>query len=203
MKKKTILAVILIGIICIFGIVIIKLVFFRYPNTLPMGEDPVLLLPLYDFTNNSYIYGYGQVRPDYFHDGIDFGVNAPNVIVAPHNAYVDSVELMYNDGAGNWQTNVRLWLNWQWELELAFESMANNETYGQMQRDSIPFTSGQYIEANQSLGTLLVHEPGATLHISVKSGDTKLCPYTYFSPAAQAAFEAQFWLVNYSSYWCM
>ncbi len=203
MKRKTILAVVLIGIICIVGIVVIKFMFYRHPNTLPIGEDPVLILPLYDFTNNTYIYGYGQVRPDTFHNGIDFGVNAPTVIVAPHNAYVDDIKFWYNDKGGHWQTNIRLWLNYQWELEIVFESWAENETYGQLQRDAIPFNTGQYIEANQSLGTLLYHGPGTHIHFSVSSGDTRFCPFTYFSPTAQASFASQFYLVNYTPYWCM
>jgi len=202
MKKKVLLAVIIIGIISVFGIIAVKFILFRYPDTLPAGEDPELILPLISFANNSFIGGYGTV-PWGTHNGIDFGVNGSTVIVAPHNAYIDDIKFWYNDGGGHWQTNVRLWLNSQWKLEVVFESWALNESYGQVQRDAIIVNTGQYVIANQTLGTLLYHGEGAHIHFQVSFGDAERCPYIYFSPSAQATFAAQFFLVNYTPYWCM
>ncbi|NVM30038.1 MAG: peptidoglycan DD-metalloendopeptidase family protein, partial [Candidatus Helarchaeota archaeon] len=166
-------------------------------------EDPALLLPMYDFSNNSYIYGYGQLTLDTFHNGIDFGVNSTTAIVAPHAAYVEAVDFWYNDKGGHWQTNVRLWLNHQWKIEIAFESWALNETYGQLQADAIRVNPGQYVEVNQTLGNLLYHGTGAHIHFMISFNNADLCPYTFFTPTSQSIFAAQFALVNYTAHWCM
>ena len=201
MKKKVLFAIVLIGIVCVCSLIVIKSIFFKYPDTLTAGEDPELTLPLTSFANNTYIGGYGTV-PLGWHNGIDFGVNGSTVIVAPHNAYIDFIECWYNDGGGHWQTNVRLWLNYQWNLEIVFESWALNESYGQLQRDAIIVNTGQFVSANQPLGTLLCHGEGAHIHFQVSSNNVQCCPYTYFSASAKAAFAAQFYLVNYTPYWC-
>jgi len=170
---------------------------------LPSGEDPILCLPLYDFSHCDAIQGYGQITPEYYHNGIDFGVNGTTIIVASHAAYVDEIKFWYNEKGGHWQTNVRLWLNSQWMIEIAFESWAVNETYGQMQRDAILVNQGQYVEANQSIGSLLVHGSGAHIHFGIYSNNEDKCPYSYFSPSAKAIFEAHFYSVNYTQHWCM
>ncbi|MHA1651146.1 MAG: M23 family metallopeptidase [Candidatus Helarchaeota archaeon] len=204
MNKKFIILIAIIVVITTFGIIIlIENYKSQYPDTLSPGKDPILCLPLYDFSHCDAIAGFGQVSPDYYHNGIDFGVNDTTAIVAPHAAYIEMIQFWFNEKGGHWQTNIRLWLNSQWTLEIIFESWALNETYGQMQRDAILVSKGQYVEANQTLGSLLVHGPGAHIHFSVYSNDVGQCPYNYFSPSAKATFEAHFYLVNCTQYWCM
>ncbi len=41
---------------------------------------------------------YGQVSEMYYHNRIDFGVNATTDIVAPHSAYVVMVNYLYAPG---------------------------------------------------------------------------------------------------------
>ena len=203
MKKKVLAVVLIVIILVVFGSVTLWVVFFRFPNTLTPGEDPVILLPMQDFSHNTNIGGYGQVSPEYFHNGIDFGVNGTTAIVAPHAAYVEDVKFWFNDRGGHWQTNVRLWLNYQWKIEIVFESWALNETYGQLQRDEIVVNVGQYVEANQTLGNLISHGSSTHIHFGIYSNNDDKCPYIYFSTAEKAVFEAQFALVNFSAHWCM
>lgn len=203
MKKRTLIAIVIIGILCVVGVIVIKLTFFRYPDTLPVGQDPKLILPLYSFANNSYIGGFGQVNPTYYHNGIDFGVNASTIIVSSHDAYVDDIKFWYNDKGGHWQTNVRFWLNSQWEIEIVFESWANNETFGQFQHEAVIVSVGQYVAMNQTIGRLLCQGSSAHIHFQISSGNTQYCPYHYFTSAAQAALLTQFYRVNRSAYLCM
>ncbi|MHA1131372.1 MAG: hypothetical protein ACTSQQ_11265, partial [Candidatus Helarchaeota archaeon] len=77
------------------------------------------------------------------------------------------------------------------------------ETFGLLQRDAIIVEQGQYVASNQSLGTLLVHGPSAHIHFGIYSDNQDKCPYLYFSASAKATFEAYFYLVNYTPYWCM
>ena len=81
---KRIVPVAAVIIVCVVGVSAWMLLGTRgYPDTLPEGEDPQLILPLYDYSHLNIIQGYGQVSPDYFHPGFDFGVNDTTVIVAP------------------------------------------------------------------------------------------------------------------------
>ncbi|MHA1232550.1 MAG: hypothetical protein ACTSPQ_18115 [Candidatus Helarchaeota archaeon] len=205
MKKKYIILIVVVITITTLGIgiIIFNSIFTRYPNTLSEGEVPVLCLPIYNFTSCDAIQGYGQIADDFYHNGIDFGVNATTTIVSPHDAYIETIKFWYNDKGGHWQTNVRLWLNYQWRLEIVFESWALNESYGQKQRDAIIVQNGQYVKANQSLGNLLVHGPGAHIHFGVYYNGNDKCPYNYFSSEAKVIFENIFYRVNYTRYWCM
>ena len=168
-----------------------------------MGAEPKLVLPMYNFSNNSYIQGFGQITPTDDHNGIDFGINATTEIMAPHDAYIDNIRTWYNEKGGHWQTNVELWLSFRWYIEIIFESWALNESFGKLQRDAIVVTRGQYVQANQTLGNLLYHGAYAHIHFGIKTFSTDLCPYTYFSSAAKTAFENQFPNVNTTLHWCM
>jgi hypothetical protein len=203
MKAKYIILIIMIGIAGICSGFLIKFIFFRYPNTLPSGEDPELLLPIYDFSHVDAIAGHGNISPGEYHNGIDFGVNASTAIVAPYDAYIKDIKCWYNDKGGHWQTNVRLWLNSQWEIEIAFEPWALNESFGLLQKDAIVVTTDQFVKANQTLGDLLCQGAHAHIHFMIRKSNTDYCPYIYFSSSAQITFAAQFYLVNYTPYWCM
>ncbi|MFX1296066.1 MAG: hypothetical protein ACFFD2_14605 [Promethearchaeota archaeon] len=205
MKKKIIILIIFIGVACVCSGFFIKFIFFRYQNTLPSEQDPELSLPMYDFSHNDNIRGYGQVSPEDYHNGIDFGVNDTTSIVAPYAAYIMDIKFWFNERGGHWQTNIRLWLNNKWNIEIAFESWAayENESYGILQKDAIIVNEDQYVEANQTLGDLLCHGEGSHIHFMIRKENIDYCPYTYFSPSAKSIFAAQFYLVNYTPYWCM
>ncbi|MHA1264975.1 MAG: M23 family metallopeptidase [Candidatus Helarchaeota archaeon] len=203
MQKKYLGLIILLGIFGTIGIIYLYNSEFRYPNTLPLGQVPSIELPLYNFSTCNAIQGFGQITPDYYHNGIDFGVNATTPIRAPFAAYVDFIQFWYNDKGGHWQTNVKLWLNSQWEIEIVFESWALNETYGQLQRDAIIVNLGQYVEENQSIGNLLFHGHGAHIHFGIYDNSVAKCPHSYFTSTAKSAFDAYFFSVNYTPSWCM
>lgn len=179
-------------------------VYFRYPDTVPSGQNPLLILPLYDFSHNDFIQGFGQIHLDYYHNGFDFGVNDTTVIVAPCNAYVFDIKSnWYNERGGHWQTNVELRLNAQWRISIPFESWALNSTYGALQANQILVHVGQYVAVNQTLGYLLCHGEHAHIHFSVISYDTHVCPYYYFTESAKTVFVDQFYRVNITSGWDM
>lgn len=179
-------------------------IFFRYPDTVPFGENPVLILPMYDFSHNDFIQGFGQIHPDYYHNGFDFGVNDTTAIVAPCNAYVFDIKSnWYNEKGGHWQTNVELRLNVQWHISIPFESWALNSSYGALQANQITVHVGQYVAANQTLGHLLSHGEHAHIHFSLISYDTHVCSYYYFVEPARVIFLYQFSLVNITAGWDM
>nr|MDO8098526.1 hypothetical protein [Candidatus Njordarchaeota archaeon] len=202
-RRLKIAAAFTVTLLSILGISV-WLIYLRYPDTVPSGQNPVLILPLYDFSDNDYIQGFGQISLDYYHNGFDFGVNDTTVIVSPCNAYVFDVKSnWYNEKGGHWQTNVELRLNAQWRISIPFESWALNSTYGALQADQILVHVGQYVTANQTLGYLLCHGQYAHIHFSVISYDTHVCPYYYLTEPAKAIFLYQFSLVNITKGWDM
>ncbi len=201
-NKKMILAAIII-IASVSGFSFWYLNFENTPSFLPLGESPEIILPLYQIENLDAIQGFGQLTPDFYHNGIDFGVNATTVIVAPHNCVVTWIQFWYNDKGGHWQTNVRLKINEEWEIEVVFESWALNETYGQYQRDAIIVEVGQILNVNETIGNLLVHGDGAHIHFGLLTYGTGVCPYQHFTSEAKALFDAVFPYVNYTSSACM
>lgn len=200
-RKKLILASVII-IASISGFSFWYFTSFASPSFLPLGEDPKLILPLYQIENIAIIQGFGNLTWG-FHNGIDFGVNATTVIVAPHNCVVTWIQFWYNEKGGHWQTNVRLKINQEWELEIAFESWALNETYGQYQRDAIIVEVGQILHVNETIGSLLVHGSGAHIHFGLLTYGTAVCPYRYFTPEAKAIFDAVFPHVNSTASPCV
>ncbi|MHA1753904.1 MAG: hypothetical protein ACTSYR_00065 [Candidatus Odinarchaeia archaeon] len=86
-SKKLVLATVAIIISAGAG-AITWFMFFSYPYSLPLGESPNIGLPTYQFSNLTGIQGFGQVTPDYYHNGFDFAVNASTVFISPHNGTV-------------------------------------------------------------------------------------------------------------------
>nr|MDO8088757.1 hypothetical protein [Candidatus Sigynarchaeum springense] len=203
-RKKASIVVAVAAIACMAGVLIWYFSEPRYPDTLPPGQDPALILPLNDFSHNDYIQGYGQVSPTYFHVGFDFGANDTIVFVAPAKAYVKYARLNYfNDKGGHWQSEVLLRLNSEWMVALAFESWALDDTTGALQASAIVVREGQLVEANQTIGSLLCHGEYAHVHLSVIKNDEHLCPYYYFIDPAKATFASQFAKVGINPSWEM
>ncbi|WEU40874.1 MAG: M23 family metallopeptidase [Candidatus Odinarchaeum yellowstonii] len=174
------------------------------PDALPEGQNPELMLPLYDYSHLDVIQAYGQIRPDYFHPGFDFGVNDTTVIVAPCDAYVTYINSWYNDKSGHWQTNVGLRLNSKWRIDIVFESWAENETYGALQFQAIIVRVGQFVAANQTIGNLLCHGSYAHIHFGLYFNEEAVCPYPYFTPSAQSTFQELYMKVGQpAGDWCI
>ncbi len=177
-----------------------------YPDTLAEGKLPLIYLPVNNFSNVSYIRGYGQVEPIAYHNGIDFDFNDTAPIVAPCNAYVSYIQPnWYYEVSHAYQTNIHLRLNAQWLIEILFESFAPNATAGGYQFGNVSVSVGDYVTTNQSIGTLLHHADLSVLHISVRSYDVFECPYRFFNGTAQVLYEEQWERVGiktYCSYYC-
>jgi len=191
-KTKIAIAHTLVISICLVGVYFAFFYSADYPDTLPPGQVPSLILPFYDFSNVTKIGEYGWGRVDYFHPGFDFRVNETTSIVAPCNAYVSFIQRNWHQEGGDYQTNVNLWLNKQWELCLVFESGVKNATAGALQSDAVPVILGQYIAQNQSVGNLLVHGPLSQVHFGIWSYGEWVCPHDYFTPLARDIFDTQF-----------
>lgn len=173
------------------------------PDVLPSGQDPSLMLPLVDFTFNDFIGGFGQITPEFYHNGIDFGINDTTIIVAACDAYVSYVHLnWYNEKGGHWQSNVNLRLNKHWTISMPFESWTTDESLGQLQANEINVETGQYIKKGDVIGNLLCHGESAHLHFGLIYNDLEVCPYQYFNETAQLIFEIRYVAVGYPTNWC-
>ncbi|MHA1148495.1 MAG: hypothetical protein ACTSR8_09640 [Promethearchaeota archaeon] len=157
-----------------------------YPDTLPLGQDPLFSFVLKSSDNLTSIQGFWSG-----HNGIDFRVNDSTIILCPYDAYVVEVRTFYNDVGYHWQTNINFRLNDEWQYNLKFESWATDEENSTLQRDNVNVKVGDKILANQTVGTLLHHGSGCHVHFdiyNVYQGQFK-CPYLYFSDAAKAIFD--------------
>ncbi|WXG47029.1 MAG: hypothetical protein WED05_10280 [Candidatus Atabeyarchaeum deiterrae] len=201
-KKKWALVGFTIGLIAFSG-VFSWFMFFRHPWVSPLGVNPAIGLPLYDYSYNNKIAGFGQITPTYYHNGFDFAVNASTTFVAAHEAYVDGIRTWYNDKGGHWQTNVELWINPQWTIEMAFESWALNETYANLQAGQILVSVGEHVMTNQSIGILQHFGDGSHVHFGVGTWGNYICPYDAFTASARATFVTQFYKVNTTTDWRM
>ncbi|MBD3256453.1 MAG: peptidoglycan DD-metalloendopeptidase family protein [Candidatus Lokiarchaeota archaeon] len=123
------------------------------------------------------------------HNGIDFNVNESSVVLCPHDAYVSDIRFYENEYGNHWQTNVRIRLNSQWYITMKFESWAEDQYNGTLQRNNVSVSVGDKILANQTMGNLLSHGPHSHLHYDVDRSGTYVCPYSYFSPDAQDKFD--------------
>lgn len=193
----------------VFGLIAISIAgiylwqMYQFPDTLPIGQDPELMLPLIDFTNNDIIYGYGQVNSENWHNGIDFGVDDTTLIVAPCDAYVSYLRLnWFNEKGGHWQSNIDLRLNREWRVTIAFESWTAEETEGQLQANEITVSRGQLLKKGDTIGNLVSHGDGTHIHFGIYHNGHDVCPYLYFNATAKTIFEARYALVGFPTSWC-
>ncbi|MBN2152918.1 MAG: hypothetical protein JW839_15815 [Candidatus Lokiarchaeota archaeon] len=174
----------------------------RYSDTLPPGQEPSLLLPIFNFSANDYIGGFGQITPEFWHGGFDFGVNDTTKIVSPCNAYVSYIQKnWYNDKGGHWQSNVNLRLNAEWEIWMPFESWTTDQEMGRIQAGAIFVEVGQYVGANETLGFLLCHGSSAHLHFGVVHNGAEVCPYQCLTDPAKIIFADRFAKVGTTAHW--
>ncbi|MFW9923210.1 MAG: hypothetical protein ACFFDW_08000 [Candidatus Thorarchaeota archaeon] len=157
-------------------------------------EAPVLDFPVAVTTVIHIIGGYGITPWGSFHNGIDFGCNATVEILAPCDLRMTGIRTwMYStDPPDRWQTSVQFRTTWGFELSIAFESWALNETFAEIQREAVPLTINQMVSRGEVLGTLLYHGDGCHIHFMVKYKGIAICPYPLFSPTAKALFDPLF-----------
>lgn len=156
-------------------------------------EAPLLEFPIADIAVIHVIGYYGYV-PWGFHNGIDFACNASVNILAPCDVRViDMKTWMYStDPPDRWQTLVRFRTTWGYELSIAFESWALNESFSEIQKEAIPLKVNQKIARGEVLGMLLYHGGGCHIHFMIRQNGDDICPYPLFSEAAKAIFDPLF-----------
>lgn len=201
----------IIIVACVSGFVVWNIMN-TIPDTLSEGEDPQLILPVYEYSNLFKIQGFGWVTSEYFHPGFDYVINDTTVIVSPCDAYVNYLETSHNEESGYWQINMELRLNKYWRILLSFECFADSEAEAEQQRTAITVSVGQIVSTNQTLGTLLCFAPGDShLHFTVRyypdPGDESSyedkCPYQYFTQESKIKFEELYTSIGQpSDNWC-
>ena len=189
-RKKRILLIVTITI----SIIIVGfggfLLFMQWPAVWSK-EPPVLDFPVANPDAIHIIGGYGMTPWGSFHNGIDFGCNISVNILAPCELRVKDIDTwMYATDPDRWQTVVQFQYNWQYSLSIAFESWANNTTFGDIQRNAIVVKVGQIIPRGTNLGELLYHGDGCHIHFMIKKAGQVLCPYPLFSPSAKVLFDS-------------
>jgi len=83
------------------------------------------------------LYGFIWNETHQIHNGIDFMINDTANIVASCNMTVNDKSLFYNELGDHWQVGLSFDINDDYELFIAFESFAQNETFGNLQLDAI------------------------------------------------------------------
>ncbi|HUT82591.1 MAG TPA: hypothetical protein VMZ29_15450 [Candidatus Bathyarchaeia archaeon] len=157
-------------------------------------EAPVLEFPVALVEVIHIIGGYGYVPWGGFHNGIDFGCNTSVNILAPCNVRVVGIRTwMYStDPPDRWQTSVQFITTWGYELSIAFESWALNETFADIQQEAVPLSLNQKISQGEVLGQLLYHGNGCHIHFMIRHNGVDICPYQLFSATAKAIFDPLF-----------
>ncbi|NHJ87436.1 MAG: M23 family metallopeptidase [Asgard group archaeon] len=159
-------------------------------------DAPVLAFPVENSAVIHIIQGYGNMPWVYFHNGIDFGCNASVNILAPCEVRVIGMKTwMYATDPDRWQTSVQFTINWVYTLDIAFESWAPNETFGDIQRNAIVVHVNQIVLPGEVLGQLLNHGEGCHIHFMIKYKGESVCPYLYFSEDAKNLFDS-LWAIN-------
>jgi len=166
---------------------------YNKPPEIESEADPPILEFIFENTSLiSKLEGYGYLGSS-FHNGIDFFINATAKIIVPYNMTVTEVVLVYLENADHWAVRTSYIINKDYYLIIGFESFARNETFGNIQLDSIIIELNQEITQSQLIGELLIHEPSAHIHFGLYKGVDDVCPYQYFSAEAKAIFDA-IWL---------
>ncbi|MFW9923615.1 MAG: hypothetical protein ACFFDW_10065 [Candidatus Thorarchaeota archaeon] len=191
-RKTTLIFLVIISIVIILGS-ISGILYFVFQNNEPPNEYPDGPPVFEFFVENPEVLcmlgAYGTGDWGFYHNGIDFMINATANIIAPCNMTVNDVVLFYNDLGGHWQVGTSFTYNEEYEIFMAFESFAENETFGQLQYDAIVVEIGQKLVTGQFIGQLFMHRPAAHIHFMIQKEGECLCPYQFFSTDAKAQFD--------------
>jgi hypothetical protein len=136
------------------------------------------------------------------HNGIDFGINDTATILATCNMTCNDKSLFYNELGGHWQAGCSFTYNDDFEIFYAFESFAQNETYGQIQLDAITVEIGQKVTQGEIIGQLFMHEPSAHIHFMIQRKFRPVCPYLYFNTVAKSIFDTLWPLIGTGTHPC-
>lgn len=203
MKRKT--RIILLGLVPII-LVISGIGGFALWNIWPATwstEPPVLDFPVENTDVIHIIGGYGNTGLGFFHNGIDFGCNDSVNILAPCDLRVFDIRTwLYATNPDRWQTSVRMRTNIGYVLEIAFESWALNESFGNLQRNALEVKVSQKVNQGQVLGQLLCHGDGTHIHFMIRANREDVCPYQFFSASAIAIFDPLWNLYGTTSIVC-
>jgi hypothetical protein len=176
--------------------------FLRENGITTNNNPPVLEFPVENIEVLIRIGGYIWNDTVQIHNGIDFIINDTANIVASCNMTVNDKSLFYNELGDHWQAGISCTINDAFELFIAFESFAQNETYGNLQLDAIIVEIGQEVTAGQLLGQLFLHEPDAHIHFMLHKNNEPVCPYLYFSSDAKATFDTLYAQIGSSNNPC-
>jgi hypothetical protein len=151
-------------------------------------EPPVLEFPVLDTDVIHIIWGYG-LHGEFFHGGIDYGCNTSVYIKVPCDVEVIGIETwIYSTDPVLWQTKVQLKFNEKYQIDISFESWAQNETYANFQRDAINVTEGQLLQEGDIIGMLLYHGSGTHIDFALMELGIFTCPYQFFTTEARSIF---------------
>jgi hypothetical protein len=153
---------------------------------LPPGQQPSMQLPLESFSTFVRFGSFNSTS----HNGLDFSINTSTPIVAPCALFITDVKCWYNSRGGHWQTNVRACMSFTWTMEIAFESWATDELTARVQEQAIFAKLWTKIAAGAPLGTLLYEGDGAHIHFMIRENEAAVCPFPYFTSAAQTSLTA-------------
>lgn len=197
-KKKIFLGIFISVLIIGLGISGIFLYRIIRQHQLANLPTPVLDFPVANTDVIDIIWGYGDHEGN-FHNGIDFGNNDTMTIIAWCELEVGDIQVWYNEIGGHWQVNLNLIFNARVRFGVNFESWALNETYANIQLDSLNINEGDIIQRGEVIGDLLVHGSGSHIHFGMYDEsleeEKSVCPYQYFSEAAKVTFHS-IWDVN-------
>jgi hypothetical protein len=187
-RKRKIVLIIILGIVVIVGgfggYALYRL------NPAHWTSDSVQIsFPLADTQYINAIQGYGEMTWGDFHNGIDIGVNHSTELIAWCDMRIIALKTWYNEKGGHWQTNIAGAYSWKYKFDVAVESWALNETYGNLQREALIIKVGQTVERGESLGFLLWHGSGTHIHFGLKESGDNVCPYQFMIPSAKSTID--------------
>ena len=166
------------------------------------NDPPIFAFPVANTEVLAAIYGYLWNETHQIHDGIDFMINGTANIIAPCNMTVNDKGLFYNEIGEHWQAGLSFDINDDYELFIAFESFAQNETYGNLQLDAIIVDIGQEVTKGELLGQLFLHHNGAHIHFMLHKNSERVCPYLYFGTEGKVIFDTLWSQIGSSSNPC-
>lgn len=194
-RKWKIVIIVFTTIIVIIGSIIGIIALLNLPNgDIPPSNDPEEAPILSFLVGNTDV----LIKLDAFiwdnvsgfvHNGIDFSINDTATIIASCNMTCNNKNLFYNSLGDHWQVGTSFTINEDYELLIAFESFAENETFGNIQLDAILVEIGQEVTQGELIGNLLYHRAGAHIHFMLSKNNEPVCPYLYFSAEAKTIFD--------------
>ena len=128
-------------------------------------------------------------EPGVFHNGIDLVISEDVTIVSPVAGTIVSLTENINPYAGNVLFEIRIAVNWGWEVKLVLEPGFQDTVNNSLQSDMIDAVFGQHVEPGDELATLLFSTQYPHLHYMLLSFGLDVCAYNYSSAVAKSTFD--------------